>query len=327
MTVALGIALFLVPAGAIGASLLSRWMRRAALGQHIRPEGPVLHERKAGTPTMGGAVILPLWGLSALLLAVTGNLPREGLFVLVCGFSCGAIGLVDDLLSQRRKRSLGLSPLLKVAIGSGVALFLALTFLDVVRQPLLLPFSSLALTLSPLAAISLAWAALLVTMNALNLTDGLDGLASGVALLSLGGLLALSPASATVVLPLMGALGGFLWVNAHPARLFVGNVGAYALGGAIAGAAVAGGRTLFLPLVAGVPALETLSVVLQVASFRLCGRRIFKISPLHHHFEHAEGVDYPFLLPSWEVAEQKLTVRLWIVQGVLVGFALLATRL
>ncbi len=327
MTLALGIALFLVPAGAIGASLLSRWMRRAALGQHIRPEGPVLHERKAGTPTLGGIVVLFLWGLSSLLLAVTGNLPREGLFVLVCGFACGAIGLADDLLSLGRKRSLGLSPLSKVGIGSVVAIVLAVGFLDVVRQPLLLPFSSVAFALSPLAAIALAWAALLVTMNAVNLTDGLDGLASGVALLSLGGLLSLSPASATGVLPLMGALAGFLWVNAHPARLFVGNVGAYALGGAIAAAAISGGRTLFLPLVAGVPALETLSVVLQVLSFRLCRRRIFKISPLHHHFEHAEGVDYPFLLPAWEVAEPKLTVRLWIVQGILVGFALLAARL
>ncbi len=163
----------------------------------------------------------------------------------------------------------------------------------------------------------------------MNLTDGLDGLATGTTLLILCGYLLLFPSHAIlpVILPLVGILVGFLWVNAYPAQLFLGDVGSFALGGVVAALALTSGTALILPLLAGLLVLEASSVILQVGYYRLTKRRIFKISPLHHHFEHAEGIDYPYLLPNVEWPEPKIVLRLWIVEGISVGLGLLAARL
>jgi len=184
------------------------------------------------------------------------------------------------------------------------------------------------LSLPSIAFFFLAWAVFLATTNSINLTDGLDGLATGVSILILCGFLIIVPTRefAGVIFPLIAILAGFLWVNAYPARLFLGDVGSFALGGVVAGVALASGTALILPLLAGLLVLESGSVILQVSCYRLTGQRIFKMSPLHHHFEHAEGIDHPYFLPAAEWPEPKITLRLWIVQALFVGLAVLSGR-
>lgn len=329
MVFLVGLCLLLIPVAALASQLFATAMRRASLGQRIREEGPSLHEKKGGTPTMGGIIILLLWGLSLPFLVRFDLLSLDGLFVFLAGLSFGAIGLLDDILSLRYHRSLGLSALQKVLLTTGVAVILFFAFPQVIRTPLRVPFASLVVLPSLIPSFFLAWSVFLLTTNSMNLTDGLDGLATGVSILILCGYLALAPGRelVAVILPLIGVLVGFLWVNAYPARLFLGDIGSFALGGVVAGLALASGTALILPLLAGLLVLEAGSVILQVSSFRLTGRRIFKISPLHHHFEHAEGIDYSYLLPTVEWPEPKITLRLWILQGLFVGLGILATRL
>lgn len=318
--------LFLVPVAAIAAHLFAAGMRRASLGQRIRKYGPQLHESKSGTPTMGGGVILLLWGLCLPFLHHFQLLSHEGLFIFLGGLLCGGIGLLDDLLSLQHKRSLGLSPLQKIILVTGLSTILFFLFPHVVRTPLHVPFSSLILSPSAILTFLLVLSVFLATTNSMNLTDGLDGLATGVTILILLGYLFLFPKQEfqNVIFPLGGILIGFLWVNAYPAHLFLGDVGSFALGGAIASLAIVSGTALILPLLAGFLVLESGSVILQVCYYRLTKKRIFKISPLHHHFEHAEGIDYSYLLPTVEWPEPKITLRLWIVQAIFVGLGILA---
>ncbi len=320
--------LLLVPVTAIASQCFASWMRRASLGQRIREEGPSLHEKKRGTPTLGGVVILLLWTICVPFLHSFGLFSLNGLFVFATGLSFGAVGLFDDLLSLRYQRSLGLSPSQKIMLVSAVSFALYFAFPHVGRTALQVPFASVSLPLSPIAFFFLAWAVYLWTTNSMNLTDGLDGLATGVSILILCGFLIIAPTRELVgvILPLIAILAGFLWVNAYPARLFLGDVGSFALGGVVAGVALASGTALILPLLAGLLILESGSVILQVSCYRLVGKRIFKVSPLHHHFEHAEGIDYPYFLPAVEWPEPKITVRLWIVQALFVGLAILAGR-
>jgi phospho-N-acetylmuramoyl-pentapeptide-transferase len=329
MTLLLGLALLLAPTAAAAAHLFARAMHNASLGQRIRDYGPRLHERKSGTPTMGGVVILLLWGLSLLVTYRFHPLPKEALFVFLSGLLFGGIGFLDDFLSLHHKRSLGLSPLQKVLLSTSLSVVLFFTFPYVARIPVQVPFSSLTLSLPTTLSFLLFWGVFLATTNSMNLTDGLDGLATGTTLLILCGYLLLFPSHAIlpVILPLVGILVGFLWVNAYPAQLFLGDVGSFALGGVVAALALTSGTALILPLLAGLLVLEASSVILQVGYYRLTKRRIFKISPLHHHFEHAEGIDYPYLLPNVEWPEPKIVLRLWIVEGISVGLGLLAARL
>jgi phospho-N-acetylmuramoyl-pentapeptide-transferase len=323
------LSLGLVPATALAAHLFSSAMQRVALGQHIREYGPNLHEKKGGTPTMGGVVILVLWGVTLGLIRLFGPLTTEAAFVFVAGLSFGAIGLLDDLISLGLRRSLGLRPWQNLLLGSAVSAALFLSFSALLQVPLRVPFSAVTLSLSSIPNFLLAWLVFLCTTNSMNLTDGLDGLASGVSILILAGFLVISPGAglASALLPLGAILVGFLWVNGHPARLFLGNVGSFFLGGVVGACALVSGTAFLLPLLAGLLVLEGSSVVLQVASFRLTGQRVFKIAPLHHHFERAEGIDYPYFLPAVEWPEPKVTLRLWIVQGLFVGLAILAARL
>jgi len=318
--------LLLVPVTAIVAHLFAARMRRASLGQRIRKYGPHLHECKSGTPTMGGAVILLLWGICLPVLHHFQLLSREGLFIFLGGLLCGGIGLLDDLLSLQHKRSLGLSPPQKIILVTGLSTILFFLFPHAVRTPLHVPFSSLILSPSAILTFLLVLSVFLATTNSMNLTDGLDGLATGVTILILLGYLFLFPEQEfqNVILPLGGILIGFLWVNAYPAHLFLGDVGSFALGGAIASLAIVSGTALILPLLAGLLVLESGSVILQVCYYRLAKKRIFKISPLHHHFERAEGIDYSYLLPTVEWPEPKIVLRLWIVQAIFVGLGILA---
>ena len=292
-------------------------MRRISHGQHIRDYGPQLHVNKTGTATMGGALILLLWGGAAAILHT--DIPQEGLFVLLNALLFGGIGLLDDLLSQVHSRSLGLLPRQKIALSSLAVVVLFFAFPSLQHTAILVPFSRVTFLLPRPLFFLLMCGVLISTTNSMNLTDGLDGLAAGTSIIVLSAYLVLfhDRAMTATILPLIGILIGFLWVNSYPARLFLGDVGSFALGGAIGGLAITTGTELSLPLIAGLLVAESASVIVQLTYFRFTRRRIFKISPLHHHFEAAEGIDYDYLLPDAEWPEPKIVVRLWIVQTVL----------
>ncbi|MGE5527916.1 MAG: phospho-N-acetylmuramoyl-pentapeptide-transferase [Patescibacteria group bacterium] len=279
-------------------------LRRLGLGQRIREEGPKSHQQKAGTPTMGGVIILTALCVVMLALgAVRG--PLAWAFFLTLGF--GLLGLADDLLGILRGRNLGLKARQKLLGQAVLAALLVLYALHAgLGRNLYVPFAAAGVNLGPVLLTILTMLAVVSAANGVNLADGLDGLAAGavamtllaqtaLALLSRQGEVAVFPAAAA------GACLGFLWFNAHPASVFMGDTGSLALGAALSASAVLSRTTLLLPVTAGLFVLETLSVILQVISFQVFGRRIFRMSPLHHHFE----------LGGWQ--EEKIVVRFWLV--------------
>ena len=321
---AVGISLLFGIVAAICAGLFASLMRKEALGQRIRDYGPRLHTKKSGTPTMGGVVIVILWGIALAILH--SDISSNGLFIFLSGLLFGGIGLLDDLLSQIHRRSLGLLPHQKIVLSLFVTLILFFAFPFLYRVPIMIPFSSATFILPRVVFFFLFCWVFLSATNSMNLTDGLDGLAAGTSIIILAGYTILFHDHETLstVLPLIGILVGFLWVNTYPARLFLGDIGSFALGGAIAALALATGTSLSLALLAGLLVAESASVIAQVIYFKLTGRRIFKISPFHHHFEAAEGIDYKYLLPNVEWPEPKIVTRLCIVQAILVGIGILS---
>jgi phospho-N-acetylmuramoyl-pentapeptide-transferase len=316
----------------LGPWLIDR-MRRIKLGQFIREEGPKSHQAKAGTPTMGGILINVAILIPTILWADIFN-PYIWIILFVT-FAYGAIGFIDDYRKLAKKRNLGLTSKEKFGLQIGVALLagLAIAYLPSIHNNY-----STALTFPFLKEVSLNLGILYIPFmvvvlvgasNAVNLTDGLDGLAIGSTLVAAVTYTILTYAAghariadylriawvpqtgelAVFCGAMVGASLGFLWFNAHPAEIFMGDVGSLALGGAIGCLAVMIKQELLLVLVGGLFVLEAASVILQVASFKLTGRRIFKMSPLHHHFE----------LSGWK--ETKVVVRFWIIA---IMFALLS---
>lgn len=307
----------------VTAWLSPRVARGLRAHQHIRPEGPVTHAKKAGTPTMGGlAPLLLVLGGSGVIWGVYG-FEEKGLFALMSMVLAGGIGLLDDLKSQRRRRSLGLlahQTLIAQVLAAGILALLAAGF----PQALRLPFVGETVALPCWAWIPLLFLGFVGTVNGVNLADGLDGLAAGLFLLSVLGLLPLvleGESLASLSFLGLGTGLGFLWANVHPARVFLGNVGAMGLGGLLFGLAWGSGGVLFLPLVGGVFVLESVSVILQVASYKLTGMRLFKMSPLHHHLEDVP-VPWPHRLKSPNWPEAKVVGCLWIAGAAcaLLGF-------
>jgi phospho-N-acetylmuramoyl-pentapeptide-transferase len=337
--------------------LLGPWMinflRGMQIKQFIREEGPRSHQGKAGTPTMGGLLIVIATVVPTLLWAdLTNAYVLLAVFVML-GFA--AIGFVDDYSKVVRKHNQGLTGraklVLQVVMSSCTAVaLLVMTLYRVYSTALIVPFFknfrpelvSRALTEStylwPLAYLPfLAFVALVMvgSSNAVNLTDGLDGLAIGCVVIAAGALTVLtyvtSHAGFSAYLDiqhvpqvgeltifcgaLVGASLAFLWYNAHPAEVFMGDVGSLALGGAIGYIAVAVKQEILLFSVGGIFVIEALSVILQVASFQLTGKRIFRMSPLHHHFE----------LAGW--SESKVIVRFWIAALIFALFSLTTLKL
>jgi phospho-N-acetylmuramoyl-pentapeptide-transferase len=308
---------------------LIRSLRQYQLGQVIREEGPQSHQGKAGTPTMGGLLILVSFLIPTLLWA---RLTNTYVWVAVgVTFTFGLIGFLDDFLKIRRRHNLGLTVRAKMGLQvlAGAATGALLLLLPGFESTLAFPFfKELVLPLG-LLYIPFAVLVLVGTSNAVNLTDGLDGLAIGSTMIAaatyivftylagnvvLGGYLQvpLIPGVGEVTIflgALVGACLGFLWFNCHPAEIFMGDVGSLSLGAAIGVVALLAKQELLLVLVGGLFVLEAVSVILQVGSFKLTGRRIFKMAPLHHHFE----------LAGW--AESKVIVRFWILS---ILFALLS---
>jgi phospho-N-acetylmuramoyl-pentapeptide-transferase len=327
---ALGIALLVGPT-------VIRALSRRQIGQQIRSDGPQSHLAKAGTPTMGGALILLSLTLATLLWADLGN--RFVWIVLATTLAFGAIGFVDDYAKITRRNSKGLSARGKLALQSIAALAAALVLLGSAATPvetqLIVPFVKVV-------AIDLGWVFVLLAVlvivgasNAVNLTDGLDGLAILPAVLIAGALVAFAYAAGNVnwarylAIPyiagagemavfcgaLVGAGLGFLWFNTYPAQVFMGDMGSLALGAALGCVAVAVRQELVLFIMGGVFVMETVSVILQVASFKLTGRRIFHMAPLHHHFE----------LKGWP--EPRVIVRFWIITVILVLIGLASLKI
>jgi phospho-N-acetylmuramoyl-pentapeptide-transferase len=308
----------------LGPWLIER-MRHIKLGQYIREEGPKSHQVKAGTPTMGGILINVAILIPTILWADIRN-PYIWIILFVTA-SYAAIGFIDDYRKLAKKRNLGLTPKEKFGAQFGVALLaaLAIAYLPMLKNnystAITFPFlKDVALNLG-LLYIPFVMVVLVGASNAVNLTDGLDGLAIGSTLVAAVTYTVLTYASghariadylriawvpqtgelAVFCGAMVGASLGFLWFNAHPAEIFMGDVGSLSLGGAIGCLAVMIKQEILLVLVGGLFVLEAMSVILQVASFKLTGRRIFKMSPLHHHFE----------LSGWK--ETKVVVRFWII--------------
>ena len=323
---------------ALGPRLIDR-LREFQIGQQIRPEGPLSHQTKKGTPTMGGLLILIAVVLPSLLWADLTNVFVW--MVLVSTLLYGIIGFADDYLKITRKRSLGLTALQKFVSQFVVALLLGLALLwlrKVGLYPTSLSFPFFKRWTPDLGVFYALWAMLVIVgaANAVNLTDGLDGLAIGTSMIAAAtyAILAYVAGHAKVAgyldVPnvrgvgevaiicgtMVGASLGFLWFNCNPAQVFMGDVGSMALGGALGTVAVLIKQEILLVFVGGLFVIEALSVILQVGSFKLRGKRIFRMAPIHHHFE----------LSGWP--EQKVVIRFWIVAIIfaLLGLSTLKLR-
>lgn len=290
-----------------------RWviarLRRAGVGQHIRDDGPQTHLAKEGTPTMGGVLII----FSTLVAVVVGAIWAKSLWpgtalVLAVMLGYGAVGAVDDWRMIRRGRSLGLRARDKLLWQALIAAAFLAAFgvLNPTHRALVLPFTNLALPLS-WAYYPVMLVLIVGTSNAVNLTDGLDGLASGLATIAAAsfGAAALwlgQPGMAIFSFALSAACLAFMWFNLHPARIFMGDTGALALGAALAAAATVLKAELLLIPFCLLFYLEVLSVIIQVVSFRLTGKRVFRMSPLHHHFELAGVAEPRIVFGFWVTA-------------------------
>jgi len=316
-------------------------LRKRKLGQQIRTDGPQGHLGKSGTPTMGGIIIIiaSLIGYLAGHMLTGQPMSASGLLVLFLMTGLGLVGFVDDFIKLFMRRSLGLRSSAKLAgqaIVGGIFAILALHFPDGFD---LTPASShisfltdFGVSIGPVLFV--IWVIVMVTgtSNGVNLTDGLDGLASGAAILVLAAYViignwqlrndcttALAPNCydvrdpldvAVVAAVVMGACFGFLWWNAPPAKIFMGDTGSLALGGALAGLAITTKTELLLLLLGGLFVIITLSVVIQVGSYKLTHKRVFRMAPLQHHFE----------LAGW--AETTIVVRFWLIAGMFVALGL-----
>jgi phospho-N-acetylmuramoyl-pentapeptide-transferase len=300
-----------------------QFLRRNEFGQMIREEGPAGHAVKQGTPTAGGLLVIVSMTVPFLALS---HWTAEGLTVFGVTLACAAIGFADDYIKVRHRRSLGLSGRWKLLLLAGITVAVGLVVRDLdydsaIYVPVLDWRVSLEFGFYLLLFLVLAGAA-----NGANLTDGIDGLAVGVGIIALLTFTAMNVFAyirsgqlaeqdlAALDLAILGAalIGGaigFLWYNAFPAEVFMGDTGSMAIGGALGGFAIMSQSELLLLLIGGIFVIEALSVILQVASFRWWGRRIFLMTPIHHHFE----------MKAW--SETKIMVRFWILAAILCGGA------
>ncbi|MDN5767679.1 MAG: phospho-N-acetylmuramoyl-pentapeptide-transferase [Humibacillus sp.] len=332
----------------LGTPLFIKFLERRGYGQFIRDDGPTSHHTKRGTPTMGGAVIILATVVAYALAHLLTLTPptASGLLVLFLMVGMGVVGFLDDYIKISKQRSLGLrsrEKLLGQALVGIIFAVLALQFPNAQYRTPASPFISfvrdtnisLAFAGTILGVVLfVVWANLMIagTTNGVNLTDGLDGLATGVSTMVFGAYVLISIWTynqncqtnpgikcyevrdshdlALVAAAGMGSCFGFLWWNATPAKIFMGDTGSLALGGALAGLAITTRTELLLIILGGMFVLETLSVVAQVASFKSTGKRVLRMAPLHHHFE----------MVGWN--EVTVVVRFWIIAGLFVALGL-----
>ncbi|MGE5453581.1 MAG: phospho-N-acetylmuramoyl-pentapeptide-transferase [Methylocystaceae bacterium] len=291
-------------------------LRRLKAGQSIREDAPERHQSKAGTPTMGGIIFITAIIIAAL---VTGGLNTSLLNALLVMTAFGAIGFMDDYIKVVLKRNLGLRARDKLFWQLIVSLFFTYIILYQLDLPttLLIPFTNWQLSPPVWLYVILVLGVLVGCSNAVNLTDGLDGLAAGVTVsVGVGYWLVAMMTKSYYIAPLAAAVVGgclaFLWFNRHPARIFMGDTGSMALGGVVAALAVTTKTELALLLIGGIYVAEALSVIIQVVSFKRTGKRVFRMAPLHHHFE---------LMGHSEV---QVVRRFWVTSLIMVIIGLLS---
>jgi len=312
----------------LGTPLVINELRLRGIGQQVREDGPAGHFSKAGTPTMGGLAIVGAAVAGYGVAHVSATFTTRALVGMLTVCALAFVGFVDDWLKVTRQRSLGLNKRAKIAgqvvVATGFAVA-AVVWLKVDTYLSFTRYNSFGLQLGDVGWVILAVVVIVATTNAVNLTDGLDGLASGssaftfVAFTVIGFVqlkhfsMYRNPDSldeAVMAAAMLGACAGFLWWNAAPALIFMGDTGSLGIGAAIAVLALLENVDLLLPIIGGLYVLEALSVIIQVASFRLFGRRVFRMAPVHHHFE----------LLGWP--ETTVIVRFWILAGVFTALGL-----
>ena len=314
----------------VGTPLLIRGLQTRGIGQPIRDEGPQGHFVKAGTPTMGGLMIMAgtVAGYAVGHIREGAIFTRGGLLVLSLTVTIGIVGFGDDWLKVTKEHSSGLSRRVRVGAEVVLAVTFAVLALEHASASTALSFTRLdSIDLDLGYGVWIAWAVLIIlaSTNAVNIADGLDGLAGGSSIFAFSAFAIIAfwqfrhfdiyqvPQAldfALVAIALTGACCGFLWWNAAPARIFMGDTGALSLGAAMAGLALMMNVQLLLPVIAGLFVLIIMSDVIQIASFRLFHKRVFRMAPLHHHFE----------LVGWP--ETTVIVRFWILAGVCTAMAL-----
>jgi phospho-N-acetylmuramoyl-pentapeptide-transferase len=325
----------------LGTPFAIRLFRARGYGQLIRDDGPSTHLTKRGTPTMGGTVIIAATVIGYLVahLVFLRGVTASGLLVLGLMTGLGAVGFLDDFIKIRKQRSLGLTATAKFGGQALVAVTFGILATRFANQDALTPVSThlsfvrdYGLDFGALLFVVWAYIMVAATSNGVNLTDGLDGLATGASTMVFGAYVVIAfwkfgnscsvsntgncynvrdPLDiAIIAAAAMGACFGFLWWNASPARIFMGDTGSLALGGALAGIAMTTRTELLLIVLGGLFVVETISVILQVAVFRGFKRRLFNMAPVHHHFE----------LAGWN--ENTVIVRFWIIAGLAVAFGL-----
>ncbi len=299
------------------------YMRTRGYGQHIREEGPKHHFVKAGTPTLGGLVILIALGVAFLSLS---HYTTNALLVFFVTLGCAAIGFLDDAIKLTHRRSLGLNARWKLLLLAAIAVVVGIVterrefatdvYLPVVNRELPLSWAWYVLVFLMIAG----------TASAVNFTDGLDGLAAGTGIIAVFTFTAMAVIAwirsgvpgerndlyidlSILGAALIGAIVGFLWYNAWPAEVILGDTGSMAIGGALAAFAIVMKTEFLLLLIGGIFLVETLSVIIQVLTFKYMGKRVFLIAPIHHHFE----------MKAW--SETKIVVRFWIVSAIFCAIA------
>ena len=314
-------------ASVLGTPLLIRWLRSNGIGQQIREDGPERHLTKAGTPTMGGLALIGAAVIGYVACHIVGTFTLRGVIGMAAICAAAAVGFADDWIKVTRRRSLGLNKRAKLGGQLVVAVAFAVLCVTVLKVDTHLSFTRYNSTNIQLGSVGWVIIAVLViigTTNAVNLTDGLDGLAAGSSAFTFTTFTVIgiyqfkhfalygNPApldEAALAAAMIGACAGFLWWNAAPARIFMGDTGSLGIGAAVAVLALLENVDLLLPVLGGLFVLETLSVILQIGSFRLFHRRIFRMAPIHHHFE----------LLGWP--ETTVIIRFWILAA---GFTSLA---
>ena len=286
-------------------------------GQTVRDDGPKTHLAKNGTPTMGGILMI----VAILITGLTRSKVGPDMMIgLICIFGFGLIGFIDDFIIIKKRRSLGLKPWQKIVMQFALALYVAnYQYTASASAPqLMVPFTDISINLGPLYVPIMVFV-IVGTVNAVNLTDGLDGLASGITLIVSTFFMLLASYSgvantevAVLAAATIGACLGFLGFNAYPARIFMGDTGSMALGGAVVAFAILTNSVLLIPLVGGIYFAEAISVIIQVVSFKLTGKRVFKMAPIHHHFEQC----------GWP--ETKVVFTFWIITVILTWIGIIA---
>ena len=292
------------------------FLHKIKFGQSIRKEGPKSHMVKTGTPTMGGIVFVIVPILVMLILHPAAFTSMEMLIIIFAYLGYALIGFVDDFLIVVKKNNDGLKPSIKFLMQSILAIIFYLIYQSIAETSIQLPVLHMTLELGILYFV-IIFIMFTAESNAVNLTDGLDGLCAGTSLIAMApfilfALLQKNNDLAMFLLAVCGSLLGYLRFNLHPAKIFMGDTGSLAIGGLLAASAMILKQEILLILIGGVFVLEVLSVVIQVTSFKLTGKRVFRMAPLHHHFEEGGMKETQVVLMFWCVGFIFAAIGLWL---------------